>query len=76
VQHRELVEGQQADGPVSFAVLRKEAELWGEWQSSERGSWVADGAQPVAGRAFDLGHGDEDMSAVYYAASTSASARL
>jgi 3-hydroxyisobutyrate dehydrogenase len=27
-------------------------------------------------RAFDLGHGDEDMSAVYYAAATSARARL
>jgi 3-hydroxyisobutyrate dehydrogenase len=27
-------------------------------------------------RAFDLGHGDEDMSAVYYAAATSAWARL
>jgi hypothetical protein len=26
-------------------------------------------------RAFDLGHGDEDMSTVYYAASTSAWAR-
>src|SRR5205823_3097876 len=33
--------GQHAEGPVSFAVPRKEGELWGGWQCSERGSWVS-----------------------------------